>query len=213
MRTAQDREHLLATAEALLSEWGLDPFTVENVIERSGVSVGAFYRAFPGKKHELLTATQDRVYERLQREFIQALEPKEASAETLAEAVDHTFGALISQTLHERRLYRAFMILSALDRAMLDKFRELNAERREAVVAILARHRQEIRHSDPDWAMRQAYHMYLSTVHGRLVFYGPGMRPVEGVSDDVLFTDLLLWIRDFLLGSKWDTRAPSEKTV
>ena len=200
LRRELSRERLLAAAEDQLWEEELDLFTIDKVVERSGVSVGTFYRAFTGKQ-ELLNAAHDRLHGRMQPAILKALKAEEHAVQSLGEASDHAFTVMIDHVLEERRLCRAFMMLASLDPDMWQKFRQINLERRDAVLAVLSKHQAEIVHPDPVWAMHQAYHMYLSTMHGRLVFYGPGMRPAHGVSDEVLFAQLLLSIRSFLYGT------------
>jgi AcrR family transcriptional regulator len=214
-RREQARELLLLAAEDQLREEELDVFTVDKVVERAGVSVGAFYRRFSGKQ-DLLNTVHDRLHNRMQPAIIEALKAEEHVVQSLGEASDHAFGVMIDHTLKEYRLCRAFMMLAALDPDMWQKFRQINLERRDAVLAVLSKHQSEITHPDSVWAMHQAFHMYLSTMHGRLVFFGPGMRPIHGVSDKVLFAQLLLSIRSFLSGTncgdtlKADEQAPAE---
>lgn len=202
-RREASRERLLWAAEEQLRIEELDEFSIDSVVERANESVGTFYRVFPNKD-ALLNAVQDRLHERMQPDILEAIERGSNTSRSLDEIVDHVFGVLIDRVLREKRLCRACMMLSALDPDMLRKFRQINQDRRDAVVAALATHQDQIAHADKDWAMHQAYHMYLSTIHGRLVFYGPGMRPIHGVSDESLFSQLKLSIRSFLLGNDAD---------
>jgi AcrR family transcriptional regulator len=200
-RTAREEslERLLAAAEDQLREEALDLFTIDRVLERAGVSVGTFYRIFSGKQ-ALLSAVQDRLRARMEPAILEALETETHARESLEEAVDHAFGVVIDNVWEERQLYRAFMMLSALDPVLRQKFRQINLERRDALKAVLEKHKAEIAHPDPDIAIEEAYHMYLSTMHGRLVFLGPGIGPIYGLSDELLFGRLRLSIRSYLRG-------------
>jgi AcrR family transcriptional regulator len=196
----QSLEGVLAAAEDQLREEALDLFTVDRILERAGVSVGAFYRMFTGKQ-ALLSAVQDRMRERMEPAILRALEAEAHTIESLDESVDHAFGVVIDRVWEERQLYRAFMMLSAMDPVLRQRFREVNLERRDALTAVLVRHRAEIAHPDPDVAIEEAYHMYLATMHGRLVFLGPGIGPIHGLSDELLFARLRLSILDYLRGN------------
>lgn len=190
-------EKLLDAAEDQLREEELEFFTVDRVLERAGASVGSFYRRFPSR-HQLLCATFDRFKSRIQPALLEALKAEQQVHESLDEAVDHAFGILIEHVLRERQLARAFMLLAAFDSVIRERVKELNIERRNAVFELLVLHKAEIPHPDPDVAIHQAYHIYLSCIQGRLVFFAPNNIPHIGISDEFIFAQLKVAITNFL---------------
>jgi len=204
-------EKVLAAAEEQLRQEELDLFTVDRVLERAGESVGTFYRRFSGK-NALLHAVQDRLHARIQPPILDGLQAQEHLGQSLEETADRAFSIVIENILKERQLCRAFLMLAAFDPVIRRKIREVEVQHRQALAAVLAAHRSEIEHPDPDEAIHHAYHMYLSTMHGRLVFFDPMSNLSGGVSDGAIFSQLKLAISNFLRGNHGGGSRSAEAT-
>lgn len=201
-------EKILAAAEDQLREQELDAFTIQSVLQRAGLSVGAFYSRFPDKT-ALLREVQERVHGRIDSRILADLAAKKKKNLSFEEAVDQGFGTLIRHVLSERQLFRAFMMLSVFDPVMRQKGEQMNWERKRALGALLAPHRDEIGHPDADLAIDAAYAIYSSTMRGRLVYYGSANDMQFGVTDKVLFDDLKRSLALLLRGSaSADTPVP-----
>ena len=198
---ARTLERLLAAAEDQLREEEVDLFTIQKVLDRTGLSVGAFYHHFPDKT-ALLHAVQDRMHARLEPRIVAALADEARVRESLEEAVDHCVDILIDNMLEERELLRAFTVLSVFDPVMRRKGEQINHIRRSAFLeAVLEAHREEIGHPDPDEAMGMAYAMLTSVMNTRLLFLGPDSELRFGVTDDGIFRQLKLSLGSFLRGN------------
>jgi AcrR family transcriptional regulator len=198
---ARTLERLLAAAEDQLREEEVDLFTIQKVLDRIGLSVGAFYHHFPDKT-ALQHAVQERVHARLEPRILAALADEAQVEESLEEAVDHCVDILIDNMLRERELLRAFTILSVFDPVMRRKGEQINHARRSAFLeAVLATHREEIGHPDPDGAMGMAYAMYTSVLNTRMFFLGPDSELRFGVTDESIFRQLKLSLGSFLRGN------------
>jgi AcrR family transcriptional regulator len=200
-------ERLLAAAEDQLREEEVDFFTIQSVLARTGLSVGAFYSRFPDKT-ALLHAVQDRVHARLQPRILTALAAEAQVEQSLEEAVDHSLDILIENMLKERELLRAFIILSTFDPVMRQKAGQVDHDRRSAFLeAVLTAHRDEIGHPDPDEAMGMAYAMCASVMNTRLLFLTPDSELRFGVTDESIFRQLKWSLASFLRGDGPDSAA------
>ena len=193
-------DSLLAAAEDQLREQGLDAFTIQNVLQRAGLSVGAFYSRFPDKTG-VLHEVQERVHSRIDSLIQADLAALHGSCSSLEDAVDQGFGILIRHVLSERELFRAFMMLSVFDDLMGQKGEQANWERKRAITDLLEPHFREIGHPDPQLAIDSTYAIYSNTMRGRLVYYGSADAEQFGVTEEVLFEDLKHSLALFLRGS------------
>jgi AcrR family transcriptional regulator len=194
-------ERLLAAAEQQLREEDLDAFTIQNVLGRTDLSVGAFYSRFPDKD-ALLHTVQQRMHERLEPRIMAALADQARAQETLEEAVDHGFGILIEQIMQEGALTRAFMMRSVFDPVMRAKGEQVNIAREAAMTVFLMRYRDEIGHDDPELAINAAYAMYSTVLRGRLMYFEAASELERGVSDDTIFSMLTWTLGRYLRGGQ-----------
>ena len=193
-------ERLLTAAEQQLREEDLDAFTIQNVLARTDLSVGAFYSRFPDK-NALLHTVQQRMHQRLEPKIMAGLAAQARVEESLEEAVDHGFGILIENVLEEQALTRAFMMRSVFDPVMRAKGEQVNVAREAAMTVFLMRYRDEIGHEDPELAINAAYAMYSTVLRGRLVYFEAASELERGVSDDTIFSLLTWTLGRYLRGS------------
>ncbi|GAB2997976.1 TetR/AcrR family transcriptional regulator [Mycobacterium bourgelatii] len=89
-------QRLLASAEQVLVNEGLEDFTIARVAEHAGVSVGGVYRRFASKE-QLIEAIKQVLAERVERAVSEALDTAEPSLSGVIEA----FTGALSETLNE----------------------------------------------------------------------------------------------------------------
>ena len=187
-RSRESLERLLDAAEEQIREGGIDSLTVASVLNRAGLSVGAFYTRFPDKT-ALLHLLQERFHNRLEPLIHAELLEEPASPETLAEAVERTVGVLVRRVTGELELSRAFMMNSVFDPVLRERGELVNRERREVLIRVLLKHRDEIGHPDPFLAISMAYGMYAAVLRGRMVF-GQDHELYYGIDSRTIFSEL-----------------------
>jgi AcrR family transcriptional regulator len=141
---------LLAAAEQLLDEGGLDAATVPAIAERAGVSVGVIYRRFPDKDN-LLRAVFERFFERARENNLGALR--------LIARVQMPLPVLMRKLIHgtiegQRRMRHILRALIRFGRTHRDQsFRraamEMNRETMKALSVVLMSMSSEMSHPNP----------------------------------------------------------------
>jgi AcrR family transcriptional regulator len=199
----------LDAAEEQIREGGVDSLTIASVLNRAGLSVGAFYTRFPDKT-ALLHLLQDRFHNRLEPLIHAELLQEADSPETLDEAVERTIGVLMKRITEELELSRAFMMNSVFDPVLRARGERVNRERREVLTRVLLKHRNEIGHPDPVLAISMAYGMYAAVLRGRIVF-GQEHELYYGIDSETIFAELHRALYLYLRGEPGrDSGAPEE---
>ena len=153
-RSAESYQRMLDAAETVLGEKSFDDATINEIVMRAGLTIGAFYARFQDKD-SLLGELESRMDE----EFI-TLVDESISAETwegltLEEALNRHHLALVKLYQRRRAIGRALVLRSHTDarlKARLEKLNETNLPR-------LAKHilkRAKIQHPHPERAVRFA---------------------------------------------------------
>lgn len=197
-RSQESLERLIDAAEELIAADGLENVTVAGVVNKAGLSVGAFYARFPDKK-ALLYAVQDHFHNRLEPCIHAEMVERASTAPDLAEALACAIDTLVEHVLGERELSRAFMTSSVFDPVLRARGERVNRERRQVFTSVLLAHRDEIGHDNPELAIDVAYGMYAAVVRGALVF-GPQHELYYDIADQTIIRELKQALTLYLLG-------------
>ena len=156
---------LLSAAEALLDHGGLEAATVPAIAKAAGVSVGVVYRRFPDKDM-LLRAVYERAFQSFAQQNLAKLH-KVTPDFPLPVLVRGMVKGIAEGYRRKRNLLRA---LTRYARTHHDpEFRELARKMNRAtlwhVVALLLRHRDEIKHPNPEVAIEFGLLAVSSVLH------------------------------------------------
>lgn len=106
-RSARTQQRILAAAEALLLEQGLEHTTLEQIAERAHVSIGAFYKRFRGKS-SLLPALIERVQAQQLQRVRQFIARPDRADSGLGQRIDTLASMFVEAQLEHQRLFRAW---------------------------------------------------------------------------------------------------------
>ena len=185
-RSQESLERVLEASMTLLAERGFDAFTVQEVSQRAGVSVGAIYARFASKEN-LLRAVHRHAMEAVQEEqneAVAALDGRPAR-DVILEAVRTVAGIFRG---HEP-LLKAFMHLGAVDEEISRRGSEVSTDLARQFEATILAHRDEIAHPNAETAVDVAFRMAYCTF-ARQVMYGPTFESNRPIGWDELVDEI-----------------------
>ncbi len=205
-RSQETLERILDAAETLIRERGFDQMTIAEVVQRSGSSVGSLYARF-NDKLALLRAVQLRYHARVGNAIAEELSGDRPQDECLEDAARRIVGVLCDRLLHEPELFRAFFLEAVFDEGVRAQGEAANARRRDHVTSVLLRHRDEIRHEDPELAARWFYSICMALLRERITF-GPAAELSGGFTDEKWQVELTRTAINYLLSPNLATGLP-----
>jgi len=196
-RSQESLERILDAAESLIRDRGFDSMTIAEVVQRSDSSVGSLYARF-GNKLALLRAVQVRYHSRVESGIAAEFGVDRPRDETLEAAVARIVRVLSDYLLSEPELYRAFVVGAVFDSQVRAQGERANAKRRDAVARVLMDHSEEIKHPEPDVAVRWAYSNCMAVLRERIT-YGEGAELSGGFADEATVLELTRTVTNYLV--------------
>jgi AcrR family transcriptional regulator len=156
-RSRESLVRLLKAAAEILNKDGLEGATIPRIAARAGLSPGTVYRRFPDKD-ALLREVCLRLLEENYRGTKMLLASEQWKKMSLVE-ISRTVIAITLRGHHSHRgLLRAYLLFSLQhpDAAFIRRCEELEWKTLQDVGELLLTHRSEIRHPDPESAVKLA---------------------------------------------------------
>jgi|ERR1700722_3660790 AcrR family transcriptional regulator len=169
-RSRESLVRLLKAAAEVLNKDGLEGATIPRIAARAGLSPGTVYRRFPDKD-ALLREVCLRLFNENYRQTKALLAAERWKSMSLAEMSRSVIAITLKGHQTHRGLLRAllFFTLQHEDAAFVRKSEELEWKTLQEVADLLLTRRNEIRHPDPESAVRFALLMVGVAAHGVLV--------------------------------------------
>lgn len=166
-RGQQTVDRLLAAAEGLMEEQGLDATTVPAIAERAGVAVGTVYKRFPDKD-ALIREVYERFFETSIRGNRAALTADKWEGRSVREISAVLIRGMVDGYRMRRALLRSLFRFaeSHPDHAFRQRADALTGEAFALVAALLLARRNEIAHPEPEKAIELGLLMIGLTLRG-----------------------------------------------
>jgi AcrR family transcriptional regulator len=162
-RSREALERVIETATSLLDEVGLAGFAIHEISRRSNVSIGSIYARFASRE-DLLRVVQVRVLEEIHREQIEITDESHWKGLTL-QATLRGFIKEYALSLERHAVaLRSFMSLASSDPVIAKMGKSAYCELEARVHQLLLKHKTEIHHPDPQFAVELCFRIAYSAL-------------------------------------------------
>ncbi|MFD9962377.1 TetR/AcrR family transcriptional regulator [Amycolatopsis sp. NPDC058986] len=208
-RSRESLQKVLAAAEHVLADGGIEEFTVAAVAERAGMSVGAIYRRFSGKD-QLLYAVKDQLLGQLETAVGEALRSPAPGLDGVVGAFAHALARTF--TRHDRIFPE---LLDGQRAEGRDRGLQALAAIQDAFVEAVQPCREEVRRPDRARAVRMAARTMIgSCVHRAATcrFWSDGLSWTRWATETTEMTLAYLGAPEDAEGERAVVRGSAKKT-
>jgi AcrR family transcriptional regulator len=170
-RSQETLDRILDAAERVLEEKSFTEATLAEIMERAGVTVGAFYRRFPDKD-ALLHLLDERFFREMHERADELLNPAHWQGASVAEILSEFARTAVAVYMARRGVARSVFLRARVDPVIQATGREVNARYIERLRALLLdpSRRAEVTHPDPERAIALGFMMFFGALRETTVF-------------------------------------------
>lgn len=187
-RSQETLDRILAAAEALIAEKGFEDTPISEIVRQAGSSVGAFYSRFDDK-HALLHAISGRFVEQAMATADAALDPERWRESPIHEVMHSVVRFLVSIYREQGGLLRAFVNRNHTDSDFRARQERLTLYVHRGVCELLLARTDEIRHADPERAVRFVLDLIFGSIE-YVILFGELRSGERAISDDQFSAEL-----------------------
>jgi AcrR family transcriptional regulator len=165
-RSRETLERILAAAEALILERGLENVTVAQIAKRAGSSVGAFYARFPDKE-SLLRCVFQRFYEQAVATVDTVLASDRWADASARDLVASAMAFVVRVFREKRQLLVALTLRAARDPDLGATGQQIGERITVRIADLLRRRGDHVGHPNPEQAIGFAVWLVLSALNSR----------------------------------------------
>jgi AcrR family transcriptional regulator len=187
-RSQATLDRILDAAEDVLEQKSFSEATLAEIMDRAGVTVGAFYRRFPDKD-ALLHLLDNRIFDELHDVAQSALGDAKWEGATVPQIV-HEFTATTVRLYKARRgLLRSLFLRARTDPVIMQSARDVNAHYVDRLRTLLLARGDQLRHPSPERAVELGFMVLVGALRETVLFGEVWPNP-QGVVDDGLAKEL-----------------------
>jgi len=170
-RSQETLDRILDAAERVLEEKSFTEATLAEIMERAGVTVGAFYRRFPDKD-ALLHLLDERFFREMQERADELLDPEHWHGASVADIVKEFARTAVEVYRTKRGVARSVFLRARVDPVIQATGREVNAQYIERLRRLLLdpTRRGQVTHPDPERAIALGFMMFFGALRETTVF-------------------------------------------
>lgn len=187
-RSQETLGRILDAAERVLEEKSFGDATLAEIMERAGVTVGAFYRRFPDKD-ALLHHLDDRFFTELRGHAEELLDPARWGDTSFTQIVPQLARVAVPVFRMRRGLLRTIFIRARTDPKIQATARELNGLFLSKLRVLTDARLAEIVHPNPHAAVDLGFRIFVGALRETVVF-GEVWPEAPAMSDEQLAHEL-----------------------
>lgn len=170
-RSQETLDRILDAAERVLEEKSFTEATLAEIMERAGVTVGAFYRRFPDKD-ALLHLLDERFFQELHERADELLDPEHWRGASVSEIVREFAHMAVEVYRAKRGVARSVFLRARVDPVIQASGRQVSAHYidRLRVLLLDPSRRGELTHPHPERAIALGFMMFFGALRETTVF-------------------------------------------
>jgi len=170
-RSQETLDRILDAAERVLEEKSFTEATLAEIMERAGVTVGAFYRRFPDKD-ALLHLLDERFFHEMQQRADELLDPEHWRGASVSDILTEFARTAVEVYAAKRGVARSVFLRARVDPIIQATGRQVNAHNIQRLRTLLLdpMRRAEVTHPDPERAIALGFMMFFGALRETTVF-------------------------------------------
>ena len=187
LRSQETLDRILDAAERVLEEKSFSEATLAEIVERAGVTVGAFYRRFPDKD-ALLHHLDERFFREMHAAADATLDPGRWAGQPASAVIRAVAEEAVAQYRRRRGLLRSLFLRARVDAVIQESARRVNEHLIARLREVLLARREQLSHPDPEFAVAIGFRMFIGALRETIVFdevWPPEAEPGERLADEM----------------------------
>ena len=169
VRSRETLDRILDAAEQVLDDKAFGEATLAEIMERAGVTVGAFYRRFPDKD-ALLHHLDERFFAELHRRADSVLDPARWPGASVRDIIGEFTAQAVDVYSTRRGQLRSLFLRARTDIVLQRSAMKVNEHFLDKLRTLLLPRRAEFTHPDPHRAVELGFMMVVGALRELIVF-------------------------------------------